>query len=161
MIRTAKLLDLSAIVDLMIDDACEYADSHSVMTRHSSADRNDPVTLAKFRDRYLKMAAEWVKNHYVVLAFDQNEQPQGIIIAVRQENIWDPDIIDLRAVVWYVRPEHRRSLMAARLLKYWQKDIDRLIDQKKIGMASVAIPQSLRIDLPAPWQAHETNWIRG
>jgi len=55
---------------------------------------------------------------YIWLAFDQ-EDPVGLLMAVKEPNMWSRNHKQLRELVWYVRPEYRTSTVGGKLfLKY-------------------------------------------
>lgn len=58
---------------------------------------------------------------YIWLAFVEDE-PVGVLMSVKEPNMWLPTAKELREIVWYVKPEHRRSTIGGKLfLHYCQK----------------------------------------
>ena len=58
---------------------------------------------------------------YTWLAF-QDEQPAGLLMALKEPNMWYPQAHELRELVWYVVPESRSTTIGGRLfLKYCEK----------------------------------------
>ena len=60
--------------------------------------------------------------HHVILGggialIAENEKPFGMIIGVKDHNIWDPEIKVLRELVYWVEPEYRGTSAGYRLLK--------------------------------------------
>lgn len=46
----------------------------------------------------------------------RDELPVGMLIAARNPNVWNPDLIYLQELAWWVEPQHRNSMLGARLL---------------------------------------------
>lgn len=58
---------------------------------------------------------------YIWLAYVKDE-PVGLLMSVKEPNMWLPTARELKEIVWYVKPEHRRSTIAGKLfLSYCQK----------------------------------------
>lgn len=158
MIRSAKLLDVTAVVDLCDEFLREYVLHSELYTQHNQCMDN-----ANNRVRLQRLALDWIKNHYVIIAYDGDNQPQGLIIAQRENNFWDPDIVVLREMVWYMRPGFRHHRLSVELFQHWQSDVDQLIKQNKIKLASVSLPHDLaKMNLERRgWRHVESHWIRG
>jgi hypothetical protein len=80
-----------------------------------------------------KLAFTFLQNGYVWLAFD-SEEPVGILIAIKEPNMWNPKITQLRELVWYVVPEKRNSTVGGRLFKQYCLKGDELKQQGKINV---------------------------
>ena len=77
--------------------------------------------------------------HHVILGggialIAENEKPFGMIIGVKDHNIWDPEIKVLRELVYWVEPEYRGTSAGYRLLKEYNKQAQKLVDDKKIKL---------------------------
>jgi hypothetical protein len=46
---------------------------------------------------------------------------RGALIAVKQNNIWSPDVKELHELLWWVEPEHRNGSVGGRLWKEFDK----------------------------------------
>jgi hypothetical protein len=78
-----------------------------------------------------KLAFTFMQNGYVWLAFDK-EQPVGLLVAIKEPNLWNPKHAQLRELIWYVIPEKRNSTTAGRLFKQYCLKGDELKSQGKI-----------------------------
>jgi hypothetical protein len=78
-----------------------------------------------------KLAFTFINNGYVWLAFD-SEEPVGILIAIKEPNLWNPKHAQLRELIWYVVPEKRNSTIGGRLFKQYCLKGDELKQQGKI-----------------------------
>ena len=54
-------------------------------------------------------------------------EPVGILLAVKEANIWAPSQKQMRELVWYVRPEHRQGVTAGRLFLEYCHVADELL----------------------------------
>ena len=46
---------------------------------------------------------------------------RGALIAVKQNNIWSPDVKELHELLWWVEPEHRNGSVGGRLWKEFDR----------------------------------------
>lgn len=158
MIRSAHLTDVSAAVELVAEFIEEYVAHSLVYTEHEGV-----LDRKANKIRLQNMVLDWIKNHYVIIAFDQEAQPQGIMAAVRESNYWDPDIKILREIAWYVRPTHRRSRLSAELFMRWSQDTDDLIKRKVVNRVCISMPhghETVSLNKRG-WQPLEQHWIKG
>ena len=67
-----------------------------------------------------------------LIAEDKNHV--GMIIGVKDQNIWDPDMKVLRELVYWVEPEYRGTTAGYKLLLQYNKLAKELMDKQKIKM---------------------------
>ena len=67
-----------------------------------------------------------------LLAEDKNTA--GMIIGVKDQNVWDPNLKVLRELVYWVEPQYRGSSAGYKLLLQYNKLAQELIDENKISM---------------------------
>lgn len=77
--------------------------------------------------------------HHVILGgglalIAEDKEPIGMIIGIKDQNIWDPDLKILRELVYWVEPSHRGSSAGYRLLKEYNKKAQEMIDNDKIKL---------------------------
>jgi hypothetical protein len=65
-------------------------------------------------------------NHYAWLSYHQ-QQPVGILLAVKETNMWAPAQKQLRELVWYVLPEYRHTTAAGRLFAEYCRTAQALV----------------------------------
>jgi len=118
MIRLATRADLNTVTDLIIEflQATSY-DNHLA----SGVDREH---IQKLAYAVLKMGRVW-------LAF-QDHVAIGILVAVKEQNIWMPDKVSLREMVFYVREEFRRGMAAGRLFKAFCTEAENQLNNGEI-----------------------------
>lgn len=77
--------------------------------------------------------------HHIILGgglalIAETEKPIGMIIGIKDHNIWDPELKVLRELVYWVEPEHRGTTAGYRLIKEYNKHAQQLIDDGKIKL---------------------------
>jgi len=107
MIRTATRSDVLAIADLLQDFLMET--SYAEHCEEIDLDHLRKLVFAVLHQGYI-----WLLCH--------NEIIVGCLIAVREQNIWMPNKISLREMVWYVQEPYRKTMGAGRLfIKFCEK----------------------------------------
>lgn len=117
MIRLANRSDLPIIADLII----EFLQETSYAKHIDSVDRQHILRLAY---TVLHQGYIWMLWHDQVCV--------GILVAVKEQNIWMPDKVSLREMVWYVREQYRRTLGAGRLFVKFCEKGDELMESGEI-----------------------------
>lgn len=76
---------------------------------------------AKDLEHLCKLAWMSLQYGYVWLAYVEH-QPAGLLMCIKEPNMWFPRAKELREIVWYVIPEYRKNSIGGKLfLKYCQK----------------------------------------
>lgn len=70
----------------------------------------------------------------LALIAEKNNKPIGMIIGLIDANIWDPKLLVLRELVYWVEPEFRNTTAGHRLLKEYNKRAKDLKDINRISM---------------------------
>jgi hypothetical protein len=95
-------------------------------------------TVYKDREEHLnemhlgKMVHMIMHGHYAWLAEVDNE-PVGLLLAVKEPNMWAPSQKQMRELVWYVKPEHRSGATAGRLFLEYCKTAESLLEEGAIN----------------------------
>lgn len=100
MIKLADRADLDIIVQLVTEFLTDTAYS-------KYAADVDP-------ERVKKLCWGCLQLGYVWISWDK-EQPTGLLMAIRESNVWIPEKISLKELVWYVKPQYRNTTAAGRL----------------------------------------------
>ena len=117
MIRLATRTDLPLVTDLILEFLTDTA-----YNKHTdNIDHN-----------HIKQLAYAILHQGYIWLYFNGEVAVGILVAVKEQNIWMPKKLSLREMIWYVRPEYRRTLGAGRLFIEFCKQGDLLIEQGKI-----------------------------
>ncbi len=117
MIRVATRSDLNVIHELVMEFLT--ATSYSQHTEDI-----DPQHIKKLCYAVLQMGKVWL--------YDVEGISVGLLIAVKEQNIWMPAKTSLRELVWYVREEYRRSPGSGRLFIEFCREGERLLLHNEI-----------------------------
>ena len=77
--------------------------------------------------------------HHVILGggvalIAEDKDVAGMIIGVKDQNVWDPEVKVLRELVYWVEPQYRGSTAGYKLLLRYNKLAQELVDEQKIKM---------------------------
>jgi len=117
MIRLATRSDLNLVTDLVIEflNATSY-DKHT-----------DVID----REHIKKLVFTVIHHGYIWLYFNE-EVAIGLLVAVREQNMWMPNKTSLRELVWFVREEYRGTLGAGRLFIKFCEQAEMLLNNNEI-----------------------------
>lgn len=127
MMRDSMTVNITQINKVDYEDLCdmmtEFARSSGV------ADLNKD-----FYDReYAKnVLLRCEKTGASFIARDSNNQAVGMILSMRVQELWIPNIIRLRELAWYVREAYRGTTVGARLFATYKKSAETMMEQGKI-----------------------------
>ena len=66
-------------------------------------------------------------SHFAWIA-EVNDEPVGLLLALKERNTWIPSLTQLRELVWYVVPEHRTSGIGGRLFIEYCRQAEELMN---------------------------------
>jgi N-acetylglutamate synthase-like GNAT family acetyltransferase len=77
--------------------------------------------------------------HHIILGggvalIAEDKNTAGMIIGVKDQNIWDPNLKVLRELVYWVEPQYRGSSAGYKLLLQYNKLARELVNENKINM---------------------------
>ena len=118
MVRVATRSDLNIISQLVID-----------FLQHTSYDNHlasgvDEQHIKKLIYAVLQMGKIWL--------YETNHVAVGLLIAVKEQNLWMPSKTSLRELVFYVREEHRRGPAAGRLFLTFCHEAEKMLNNDEI-----------------------------
>lgn len=116
--RCSTTLDVSDAIKLLQEFLKETAYSQS-------------LEIIGNREHLGKMIYSTMSNGYIWLAY-VDDKPVGLLMAPVETNQWVPKYKQLRELVWFVSPEHRRSTIGGRLFKEYCNMGEQLLEQNKI-----------------------------
>jgi hypothetical protein len=116
-IRLATRSDLNTVTLLLM----EFLTSTSY-NKHTDA--VEPEHIRKLAYSLLYSGYTWL--------YYADDAPVGLLIAVKEPNIWIPEKKSLRELVWYVREAYRGTTGAGRLFVEFCKTGDRLLNSGEI-----------------------------
>ena len=117
MIRLATRADLNTVTDLLVEFL-----THTAYNKHT-----DVVD----RQHLTRIVFSILHSGYIWLYYN-GEVAVGLLVAVREQNIWMPTKSSLREMVWYVRDEYRKTIGAGRLFIKFCEQGEQLMTDKKI-----------------------------
>jgi hypothetical protein len=118
MIRLATRADLTAVADLMV----EFLQSTSYDNHTDVIDK----------EHIRRLAFSILHQGYIWL-YSVNEEPVGVLAAVKEQNTWVPSKTTLRELVWYVKPQHRGTAGAGKLFVKFCHTAEKLLNNKEIS----------------------------
>jgi hypothetical protein len=117
MIRLATRSDLNTVTLLLV----EFLSSTSY-NKHTEAVEAEHIR---------RLAYSVLYSGYTWLYY-ADDAPVGLLIAVREPNIWIPEKKSLRELVWYVREDYRGTTGAGRLFVEFCNTGDKLLNSGEI-----------------------------
>lgn len=117
MIRLATRADLNLVTDLIIEFLTDTS-----YTKH---------TEVIDREHIKKLVFSVIHHGYIWLYFN-DKIAVGLLVAVKEQNIWMPNKTSLRELVWYVREEYRGTIGAGRLFIEFCQQADELLNNDEI-----------------------------
>lgn len=117
MIRLATRADLNLVADLIIEFLTDTS-----YTKH---------TEVIDREHIKKLVFSVIHHGYIWIYFN-GEVAVGLLIAVKEKNVWTANKTSLRELVWYVRQEYRGTVGAGRLFIEFCQQGDKLLNNGSI-----------------------------
>ncbi len=68
-----------------------------------------------------------------------DKQMRGTIIAVKQHNIWCPNVRELHELLWWVEPENRIGTLGGRLWKEFDDIAHQMLQDKEVDVVFTSI----------------------
>ncbi len=117
MIRLATRSDLNLVTELLL----EFLSSTSYNSHTDGVDR----------EHIKRMAYSILYSGYTWLYYDK-DTAVGILIAVKESNMWMASKTSLRELVWYVREAYRGTVGAGRLFVEFCRTGEELLNSQQI-----------------------------
>lgn len=117
MIRLATRSDLNLVADLLVEFLLE-----------TSYDKHTEVI---DREHIKKLVFTVIHHGYIWLYFNE-EVAIGLLVAVKEQNMWMPNKTSLRELVWFVREEYRSTIGAGRLFIKFCEQAETLLNNDEI-----------------------------
>lgn len=134
MIRSAGYKDTKIIVELLKEFMQETAYAQAKEAA-SNTEHLSKVTWAA-----LQFGDIWLA--------EVDDRAVGLLVAVREQNMWAPKQKQMREICWYVLPEHRKSTIGGRLFKSYCEKADALLTAGEInGYFTTKMTTTDNIDL--------------
>jgi hypothetical protein len=117
MIRLATRSDLNLVTDLLTEFLLETS-----YNKHT-----DVIDEAHIK----KLVFSVLQHGYIWLYFN-GEVAVGLLVAVKEQNVWMPTKTSLRELVWFVREEYRGTVGAGRLFIVFCQQAEQLLNNGSI-----------------------------
>lgn len=124
MIRSATKFDLPRIIDLL-----RHYRSETPWARLKTCDNELYVR---------KLLTHILAGQGVIFVAERELEIQGMLIAVKNASIWDPDLYLMQELAYWVEPQYRGSSMAYRLLAEYRRHCLELKQQDKIDSYTIS-----------------------
>jgi len=108
------------------DQLCEFMIDFAVETGIKTFNRES------YDYEYAKNILLRCEKTGVSLVAEDQGKITGMILSLRVPEVWMPDIIRLRELAWWVRPEYRSTTTGARLFAEYKRQAQELLDDDKI-----------------------------
>ena len=72
-----------------------------------------------------------LQHGYIWLAY-VDELPVGLLMAIKEPNLWLPKAKELKELVWYIRPEYRKNSIGGKLFLNFCKKGEELLKSGEI-----------------------------
>lgn len=79
----------------------------------------------------------------LILVAEVGDKLVGIIAGIKSPNIWYPEDISLREIMFYIQPEHRKGRCAYKLITEYNKMAKELLESKKISSYTMTNTEQL------------------
>ena len=73
----------------------------------------------------------------------EGDEVAGMAIGLINPNLWYPELMYLHQILLYVKPEYRNTRAAYNLLQAYNKEVDSLLEQKRIFSSTITAAEPL------------------
>ena len=150
-VRPAKIEDFPRMLEMLVD----YGNSAPVECLRDA----DPGS----EKRIFNIFANISLGGCLLLAVDEDDVAQGMLIAKIEPNTWAPFVNFLTELVFWVEPSHRQSGMGSALIKAYTEYGEKLVDAGLIEHYTMTVlwnSPDLHLER-AGWTQFETTYIKG
>lgn len=93
----------------------------------------------------------------------ESDKPIGMIVGLKNSNIWDPEQLSIQELMLWVEPEYRSTRAGYMLVKKFSETVKLMIENKQIVSASMTNTQNLvNIDYSRfGFKKFEETWVIG
>ena len=123
MIRQANKYDIDNIIEML--------------KNYRDADTSGLVNKANDREYIVSILSQIIAGLGVILIAEK-EKPVGLLIAIINLNIWNPDTVELHELAYWVEPEARNGTIGYRLLKAYCDYGDQLKQEGRINFYTIS-----------------------
>ena len=123
-IRSCDRHDIAAMVDMMRNYS-KHSPIESLQHNHN------PLWVTKlFTEIVYGGGYSWI-------AYRDN-RPAGMLVAIKNTNIWNPDIKTVNELCWWVEPQFRNTFVGYRLLEAYRNRCEELLSTGEISYWTIS-----------------------
>jgi GNAT superfamily N-acetyltransferase len=74
----------------------------------------------------------------IIFLAEKDHDTVGMLVAIKNNNIWDPDLKVINEMCYWVEPDHRGSTAGYRLIKAYTEYCDHLVEQGEIESYTIS-----------------------
>lgn len=123
-IRTADRFDIPEIIRMMKN----YREASPIPTL-KDADNVPYVT---------NILTHIIIGRGVIFVAEQEAKIIGMLIAIKNPNVWDPDIMVMNELAYWVEPDNRGSTAGYRLLDAYRRHCQDMMDKREIKFYTIS-----------------------
>jgi GNAT superfamily N-acetyltransferase len=125
--RDSMKIDIKPISRFDYEDLCD------MMTEFARSSGVADLNKNSYDREYAKnVLLRCEKTGASFIARDENNEAIGMILSMRVQELWIPNIIRLRELAWYVREQYRNTTVGARLFATYKEMAETMRNQGKI-----------------------------
>lgn len=117
-------------------------DLNTLITMMKNYSEHSPIKVLKEKqneDYVRKLFTQLILgNGRIFISQTEDKIPTGMLICVINPNVWNPDIMILQELAYWVEKEHRNGLHAYRLLYEYNKYGKQLMKENKISAYTIS-----------------------
>lgn len=127
MMRDSMTVKITAITKVDYEDLCD------MMTEFARSCGVGDLNRETYDRKYAKnVLLRCERTGASFIARNENQQAIGMILSMRVQELWIPNIIRLRELAWFVVPEYRHTTVGARLFSEYKKAAETMMKENKI-----------------------------
>jgi GNAT superfamily N-acetyltransferase len=112
----------------------DYEDLCDLMTEFAKHSAVKDLDLAEYDRTYAKhVLLRCEKTGASFIARDEHNRAVGMILSMRVPELWQPNIIRLRELAWYVVADYRQTMVGARLFAAYVAEAEKMMKDNKIS----------------------------
>lgn len=124
MIREATKYDIPILIGMMRDYSAQ-----SPIAILQDKDAHNPAHVAKMMEMMI------VGRGFILL----DNEHRGFLAAIVVNNIWCPDVYELRELAWWVNPDHRNGTVGGRLWREFDRRATKMMDDGRVDFVCTSV----------------------
>ena len=126
--REANKFDIPALIEMMRG----YAKESPIKALHDSDDE------AHVNNIFLTLI---LGRGFVLI-----EEGKGMLAAIITPNFWNPKVLEIKELAWWVHPDHRNGMVGGRLFVAFNKKAQELIEAGRAHIVTASLMGNINIE---------------